>query len=85
LYNTTQDGFFGLEKENCCWRFRVVGRHYINNLANVNSTVNNLNLAPTGTAQNGIFFEIELKGLTGFGTDLETFFEQTIYGYRKQK
>jgi LPS-assembly protein len=85
LYNTTQDGFFGLEKENCCWRFRVVGRHYINNLANVNSTVNNLNLAPTGTAQNGIFFEIELKGLTGFGTDLNSFFEQTIYGYRKQK
>ncbi len=86
LYNTTQDSFFGLEKENCCWRFRVVGRHYINNLnSNTNTVFNNANLAPTGTAQNGIFFQIELKGLTGIGEDLDKFFEQAIYGYRKQK
>ena len=29
--------------------------------------------------------EIELKGLTGIGENLDNFFEQTIYGYRKQK
>jgi LPS-assembly protein len=86
LYNTTQDGFFGLEKENCCWRFRVLGRHYINNINNnTNSLTSNANLTPTGTAQNGIFFEIELKGLAALGNDLDLFFEQTIYGYRKQK
>ena len=85
LYDTTQDGFFGLEKENCCWRFRIVGRHYINNIANVNSPIINSDQRITGTAQNGIFFQIELKGLTGIGENLDNFFEQTIYGYRKQK
>ena len=37
LYDTTQDGLFGVEKENCCWRFRIFGRHYINNLNNINN------------------------------------------------
>ncbi|MDD5319765.1 MAG: LPS assembly protein LptD [Methylococcales bacterium] len=87
LYNTTQDGFFGLEKENCCWRFRILGRHYINNIPTSSNTITNANqvTVPSGTAQNGIFFEIELKGLAALGNDLDLFFEQTIYGYRKQK
>jgi LPS-assembly protein len=36
-----------------------------------------------GEAQNGIFFQVELKGLTGIGQKLDEFFEQNIYGYRK--
>ncbi|MDD5267713.1 MAG: LPS assembly protein LptD [Methylococcales bacterium] len=86
LYNITQDGMFGLEKENCCWRFRIIGRHYMNNINSNNSIISSVaNLAPTGTAQNGVFFEIELKGLTGIGTNLDNFFAQTIYGYRKSQ
>ncbi|MDD5461144.1 MAG: LPS assembly protein LptD [Methylococcales bacterium] len=87
LYNTTQDSFFGVEKENCCWRFRVLGRRYINNLANidVSSIVSNTSQVISGTAQNGVFFEIELKGLGGLGDDLDRFFEQAIYGYRKKR
>lgn len=82
LYNTTQEGFFGVEKENCCWRFRIIGRHYINNINNINNTINN-NRAVEGTSQNGIFFQVELKGLTGIGEKLDTFFEKNLYGYRK--
>jgi LPS-assembly protein len=90
LYNITQDSFFGLEKENCCWRFRVIGRRYINSIINVNSisqaaSINNSNLAVDGTLQTGIFFQVELKGLTGIGEKLDDFFEQSIYGYRKPK
>ena len=86
LYNTTQDGMFGVEKENCCWRFRIIGRHYMNNINSNNLIISSTaNLAPTGTAQNGIFFEIELKGLTGIGSNLDNFFAQTIYGYRKSQ
>lgn len=90
LYNITQDSFFGLEKENCCWRFRVIGRRYINSIINVNSisqaaSINNSNLSVDGTLQTGIFFQIELKGLTGIGEKLDDFFEQSIYGYRKPK
>lgn len=88
LYNITQESFFGLEKENCCWRFRVIGRRYINSITNTNTisqtpNVNNSNLAVDGTPQTGIFFQIEFKGLTGIGEKLDDFFEQSIYGYRK--
>ncbi len=32
LNNSTQESFFGVEKENCCWRFRVIGRRWINSV-----------------------------------------------------
>jgi LPS-assembly protein len=85
LYDTTQDGLFGIEKENCCWRFRIFGRHFINNLNNINNNTATGITEITGTAQNGIFFQIELKGLTGISTkgDMDKFLQQTIYGYRK--
>ncbi|MCX7097320.1 MAG: LPS assembly protein LptD [Methylococcales bacterium] len=84
LYNTTQESFVGLEKENCCWRFRIIGRHYINNInSNTNDALNNSNRIVEGTSQNGIFFQVELKGLTGIGEKLDSFFEKNLYGYRK--
>lgn len=80
LYNNTQEAFFGIEKENCCWRFRLIGRRYINNINTVNSTFQQL---AEGTSQTGVFFQIELKGLTGLGLNLDQFFEQSIFGYRR--
>jgi LPS-assembly protein len=87
LNNSTQESFLGLEKENCCWRFRVIGRRWINSL-----TVSSNPLIPdapianaTGISQTGVFIQIELKGLTGIGEDLDTFFENQIYGYRRPK
>ena len=77
LYNSTQESFFGVEKENCCWKFRVVGRRYLNNL-NVFASDADIQ----GTSQTGVFFQVELKGLTGMGEKLDTFLEQNIYGYR---
>lgn len=87
LYDKTQEGFFGVEKENCCWRFRIIGRHYMNSIANTTGVVApgfNQQFAQ-GQAQNGIFFQLELKGLTGIGERLDTFFEKNIYGYRKSE
>ncbi|MGR9087335.1 MAG: LPS-assembly protein LptD, partial [Gammaproteobacteria bacterium] len=84
LYNKTQEAFLGFEKENCCWRFRVIGRRYVNNIntTNINNAVLNSQFADA-TSQTGIFFQLELKGLTGIGEKLDKFFEQSIYGYRK--
>lgn len=82
LYNTTQEGFFGVEKENCCWRFRLIGRRYINGINDSTISVNSNQLAQ-GISQTGIFFQIELKGLTGVGEKLDSFFEKSIYGYQK--
>jgi LPS-assembly protein len=84
LYNRTQEGFLGLEKENCCWRFRIIGRHYLSSLVNTSGLlVPGVNAVPEGQAQTGVFFQIELKGLMGLGERLENFFERNIYGYRK--
>ncbi|MGR9037804.1 MAG: LPS-assembly protein LptD, partial [Gammaproteobacteria bacterium] len=80
LYNSTQESFIGVEKENCCWRFRVIGRRWTNNINTVNSVNSQLT---EGTSQTGVFFQVELKGLTGIGEKLDEFFEQSIYGYRK--
>ncbi len=80
LYNRTQDGFFGLEKENCCWRFRIIGRSYLNS---INKPINDISQTVEGTNQTGIFFQVELKGLTGVGAQLDDFFATSIYGYRK--
>jgi LPS-assembly protein len=38
-----------------------------------------------GVSQTGLFFQIELKGLTGIGENLDQFFEQNISGYRKSE
>lgn len=80
LYNSTQDAFLGVEKENCCWRFRLIGRRYTNNINTINSLDSRL---AEGTSQTGLFFQVELKGLTGLGEKLDEFFEKSIFGYRK--
>jgi LPS-assembly protein len=84
LYDTVSDGFIGIEKENCCWRFRLLARHYLNNV----TIINNQAVVYTGTtvpgsSQDGVFFQIELKGLTGFGDDVDQFLQKSIYGFRK--
>ncbi|NOU43807.1 MAG: LPS assembly protein LptD [Methyloglobulus sp.] len=87
LYNKTQDAFLGLEKENCCWRFKIIGRHFTTSTLLSGSSGFNANPAATatGVTQEGIYFQIEFKGLTGLGNagDLGDFFAKSIYGYRK--
>ncbi|MGZ4992796.1 MAG: LPS-assembly protein LptD [Methylobacter sp.] len=89
LNNSTQESFLGVEKENCCWRFRVIGRRWINSLTFIQTpnVQNTLSIDPTatGVSQVGVFFQIELKGLTGIGEKLDQFFEKQIYGYRAPK
>jgi LPS-assembly protein len=87
LNDSTQESFFGVEKENCCWTFRFIGRRWLNSISlNQNPNIQNpVAINATGVSQTGVFFEVELKGLTGIGEKLDNFFEQQIYGYRKSK
>lgn len=88
LNDTTQESFLGVEKENCCWAFRIIGRRWVNSvalLANSPTVVAPTVVNATGVAQSGIFFEVELKGLSGFGERLDTFFQKQIYGYQSTK
>ena len=88
LNKNTQESFLGVEKENCCWRFRVIARRWISGIG-VNPDPNNPNapvtLNVTTLPQTGVFFQVELKGLTNIGTKLEQFFEKQIYGYQAPK
>ena len=83
LNNQTQEAFVGFEKENCCWRFRVIGRRYVNNITAASNPVPGRNVSTD--SQTGIFFQIEFKGLTGLGEKLDDFFTQSIYGYQKKE
>jgi LPS-assembly protein len=82
LNNSTQESFFGVEKENCCWRFRAIGRRWI---TNTEVTPQGQQIDAQGESQTGLFFQIELKSLTGIGENLDDFFQEHIYGYRKPK
>lgn len=73
-YGSTKESFLGLEKESCCWRFRVLWRRY----------ADSLNLADDDIElEQGIFIQLELKGLTSFGDNLDEFLEESLKGYRK--
>lgn len=81
LYDKTAESFVGLEKENCCWRFRIIGRRFINGLTVASN--NNLQIAPNtfGESQTTVLFQIELKSLSAFGDDINSFLKRNIYGY----
>lgn len=72
----TTESFIGIEKENCCWRFRLIGRRYINGANNPNF------LSPDAKPENAIFVQLELKGLTGLGNSVDQFLQQNLPGYR---
>ncbi len=76
LDKVTLDSFLGIELDNCCWRFRILGRYFVSNLDS--NTVSD-NIEP----ETAIFFQFELKGLSSFGEDLDIFLERQINGYRR--
>ncbi|MBE0470109.1 MAG: LPS-assembly protein LptD [Methyloprofundus sp.] len=67
----TLEYFYGLEKDSCCWRFRVIARQFM------------LSTSDDAKPQNSIYFQIELKGLTSLGEKLEDFLLKNISGYNK--
>ncbi|NOQ64337.1 MAG: LPS assembly protein LptD, partial [Methyloprofundus sp.] len=75
LHNETLEYFFGVEKDTCCWRFRVIARQFLR--------TSSLNDFEGVKSENSIFFQLELKGLTSIGDSLEEFLSDNIYGYTR--
>lgn len=75
-FGKTTESFIGIEKETCCWRLRFIGRRYINGANNAN--FDNANAKP----ENAFFIQLELKGLTSFGDDVDQFLQRNLNGYR---
>ncbi len=77
-FNKTTESFIGFEKENCCWRFRVIGRRYINGANNNTVDLSDPNVKP----ETAFFVQLELKGLTSFGSNVDQFLQRNLNGYR---
>ena len=67
--------FVGVEKDSCCWRFRVIYRQFL-----LSSASDDIGEADP---QNSIFFQLELKGFTSLGEKVDDFLQENISGYRK--
>ena len=70
----TIEGMAGIEYNDCCWRLRLLARHFLDEpaaqrLADVD-------------ADQGIFLQIVFKGLAGFGGRMESVLERSIRGYQ---
>ncbi len=67
----TLESFAGFEYDSCCWVVRAIARHYVNN---------------DGQDENTSFLlQLELKGLTGFGSGVDKFLEDGIFGYKTEE
>jgi LPS-assembly protein len=62
------EGFGGFEYDSCCWIFRMVARHHVNDENHDGTT--------------GFFAQLELKGLTSIGSSVDDFLEEGILGYQ---
>jgi LPS-assembly protein len=77
--NIILDSFLGFEHDSCCWRLRVLGRHYINDFSNRTNKDNS-------HANNAIFVQLEMKGLASFGNKkVGKYLERNIKGYYVSK
>ncbi|MFC1603072.1 LPS assembly protein LptD [Pseudomonadota bacterium] len=68
LHNRTMEGFGGFEYDGCCYVVRVVGRRYVNEIDDEK-------------ANEAVFVQLELKGLSSFGSDIVTLLDEGIFGY----
>lgn len=79
-FDRTTESFIGLEKENCCWRMRFLARRYINGY---NANTNIAFVPSTLQPETAFFIQLELKGLSGLGSSVESFLQRNLVGYRK--
>ncbi|MEP7096528.1 MAG: LPS assembly protein LptD [Dokdonella sp.] len=64
----TLERFIGVEHDTCCLAWRVIARHWINNIE--------------GVADNAVYFEVEFKGVGSVGQKTDSFLRRGILGYQ---
>jgi LPS-assembly protein len=64
----TADAFAGIEFGQCCWKLRVLGRHFKNRAGSTGST--------------SVMVQLELAGLGAFGSSVDSFLQREVYGYQ---
>lgn len=71
----------GLEYNSCCYRIRLLGRRWLNNNIAGLSAISFDDLE----MDKGIFFEIQLKGLGGIGSKINSILEEGVIGYQQRE
>ena len=69
MHSQLLEAFAGAQYDSCCVAMRVLVRRYINVIGQ---------LKPS----NGVYFELEFKGLGNTGTRTESFLRRAILGYQ---
>lgn len=64
----TSDAFAGIEFGQCCWKVRVLGRHFKNSAESAATT--------------SVMLQIELAGLGAFGSSVDSFLQREVYDYQ---
>lgn len=67
-HERTMEAIAGVEFGECCWRLRLVGRHFKN--------------SPESQGSNSVMVQIELAGLGSIGNSIDTLLTREIYGYQ---
>jgi LPS-assembly protein len=65
--STTLETLAGFGYESCCWALQLVGRSYVNGV--------------NGARTNGVYAQLEFKGLTSTGSQVDNLLERGILGY----
>ena len=68
------EGIAGIEYNDCCWRIRLLWRRFLDQPA--------ARSFEDVDADEGVFLQIALKGLAGFGARMDMVLERGIRGYR---
>lgn len=78
----TLEAFIGLEYDDCCVRFRLLARQYLENPSyrNYGLPQSLLPLEDLRTDR-GVLLEVQLKGLAGFGSKVDALLRRSVYGY----
>lgn len=67
-HDRTMEAVAGVEFGECCWRLRLVGRHFKN--------------SPESSGSNSVMVQLELAGLGSIGSSIDSFLAREIHGYQ---
>jgi LPS-assembly protein len=78
----TLEAFMGLEYDDCCIKLRLIARQYLENPSYRDFGIPQA-LLPVNDLRTdrGLLLEVELKGLAGIGSKVESLLRRGIYGY----
>ena len=73
------EAFFGFEYNNCCFRIQLLARRWLD------SNIANLDVDDSAVYDQGLFFNLQLKGLGGSGAKVNDILEDAIPGYSRRE